>query len=180
MQSSTRGLVASRISPDAGAVFPRSDNARCICRVTPTANSASTLRVIAMREKRAPETAPCRSDETRAPDKRDPLNASAPSRRPRRQKRKSATDGATPAGTSASSRGCRRIRKERDSGGRSAVPAGPHCVRCGSSPQAVLAIQWLWSLRRLWVAATNRHSDCAAALPLRMNRSTPRLYLICP
>ena len=46
--------------------------------------------------------------------------------------------------------------------------------------QAVLAIQWLWSLRRLWVAATNRHSDCAAALPLRMNRSIRRLYLICP
>ncbi len=46
--------------------------------------------------------------------------------------------------------------------------------------QAVLAIQWLWSLSRLWVAATNRHSDCAAALPLRMNRSIRRLYLICP
>jgi hypothetical protein len=46
--------------------------------------------------------------------------------------------------------------------------------------QAVLAIQWLWSLRRLWVAVTKRHSDCAAALPLRMNRSIRRLCLICP
>lgn len=51
----------------------------------------------------------------------------------------------------------------------------------GTPPcQAGLAIQWLWSLRMLWVAATNRHSDCAAALPLRMNRSIRRLYLICP
>ena len=46
--------------------------------------------------------------------------------------------------------------------------------------QAVLAIQWLWSLSRLCVAVTNRHSDCAAALPLRMNRSMCRLCLICP
>jgi hypothetical protein len=46
--------------------------------------------------------------------------------------------------------------------------------------QAVLVIQWLWSLSRLWVAVTNRHSDCAAALPLRMKWSTRRLYLICP
>jgi hypothetical protein len=29
----------------------------------------------------------------------------------------------------------------------------------------------------LWVAVTSRHSDCAAALPLRMNRSMRRLYL---
>ena len=35
--------------------------------------------------------------------------------------------------------------------------------------QAVLAIQWLWSLSMLWVAATNRNSECTAALPLRMN-----------
>jgi hypothetical protein len=46
--------------------------------------------------------------------------------------------------------------------------------------QAGVAIQWLWSLSRSWVAVTNRHSDCAAALPRRMNRSTRRLYLICP
>jgi pimeloyl-ACP methyl ester carboxylesterase len=46
--------------------------------------------------------------------------------------------------------------------------------------QAVFAIQWLWSFSRLCVAVTNRHSDCAAALPLRMNRSMCRLYLICP
>ena len=39
----------------------------------------------------------------------------------------------------------------------------------GVSPQAVLAIQWLWSLSMLCVAATNRNSDCTAALPLRMN-----------
>jgi hypothetical protein len=55
-------------------------------------------------------------------------------------------------------------------------PAGVARLPC----QAVLAIQWLWSLSRLWVAVTNRHSDCAAALPLRMNRSTRRLCLICP
>jgi hypothetical protein len=46
--------------------------------------------------------------------------------------------------------------------------------------QVVLAIQWLCSLSRLWVAVTSRHSDCAADLPLRMNRSMCRLYLICP
>ena len=33
--------------------------------------------------------------------------------------------------------------------------------------------------RNLWVAPTNRHADCAADLPLRMNRSIRRLYLIC-
>ena len=46
--------------------------------------------------------------------------------------------------------------------------------------QAGLAIQWLCSFNRLWVAVTNRHSDCAAARPLRMNRSMCRLYLIWP
>ena len=46
--------------------------------------------------------------------------------------------------------------------------------------QAVLMVQWLWSLSRLCVAVTNRHSDRAADLPLRMNRSIRRLYLICP
>ena len=61
--------------------------------------------------------------------------------------------------------------------GGSAEPIGG---RVTLSSQAVSAIQWLWSLSRLWVAVTNRHSDCAAALPLRMNRSTRRLYLICP
>ena len=67
--------------------------------------------------------------------------------------------------------GRRKMRKERDScrGGRSAEH--PRRVTAASPVQAVLAIQWLWSLRRLWVAATSRHSDCAAALPLRMNRS---------
>ena len=66
------------------------------------------------------------------------------------------------------------------------------CVRrrCSGNPggawvgdprcQAGVAIQWLWSLSRLWVAATSRHSDRAADLPLRVNRSMCRLYLICP
>jgi hypothetical protein len=40
-------------------------------------------------------------------------------------------------------------------------------------------IQWLWSLRRLWTAACNRHSDRTAALPLRWNRRKPRLNLFC-
>ena len=72
------------------------------------------------------------------------------------------------------------MRKERESGDGSVVPLNrvtdPRVRRC----QAVLAIQWLWSFSRLWVAVTNRHSDCAAALPRRMNRSMCRLYLICP
>ena len=63
-------------------------------------------------------------------------------------------------------------------GGGSAEPC--HVSVAVRRCQAVLAIQWLWSLSRLWVAVTNRHSDCAAALPLRMNRSMCRLYLICP
>jgi hypothetical protein len=42
------------------------------------------------------------------------------------------------------------------------------------------AIQWLWSFRRLWVAAISRHSDRAAALPRRRKRVIPRLCLICP
>ena len=46
--------------------------------------------------------------------------------------------------------------------------------------QAVLMVQWLWSLSRLCVAVTNRHSDQAADRPLRMKRSMCRLYLIWP
>jgi hypothetical protein len=49
-------------------------------------------------------------------------------------------------------------------------------IRC----QAGLAIQWLWSFRRLWVAVTNRHSDYTAARPLGMSRSILRLCLIWP
>ena len=80
--------------------------------------------------------------------------------------------------TAASSRGCRIIRKERESvrglkGRRGrGLPVGPS--------QAGLAIQWVWSLSRLCVAVTNRHSECAADLPRRMNRSMCRLCLICP
>jgi len=48
------------------------------------------------------------------------------------------------------------------------------------TPQPVLAIQWLCSFSRLWVAVVSRHSDLAAALPLRKNRSIRRLNLICP
>jgi hypothetical protein len=71
-----------------------------------------------------------------------------------------------------SSGGTRAGRKVGQRAGRKVTPR--------SLCQAVLAIQWLWSLSRLCVAVTNRHSDCAAALPLRMNRSMRRLYLICP
>jgi hypothetical protein len=42
------------------------------------------------------------------------------------------------------------------------------------------AVQWLWSLRRLWEAVISRHSDRTAALPLRWNRSIRRLALIWP
>jgi hypothetical protein len=42
------------------------------------------------------------------------------------------------------------------------------------------AIQWLWSLRRLWEAVISRHSDRTTALPLRVKRSIRRLALICP
>jgi hypothetical protein len=41
-------------------------------------------------------------------------------------------------------------------------------------------IEWLWSFRRLWVAAISRHSESAAALPRRWKRSILRLYLVCP
>lgn len=58
-----------------------------------------------------------------------------------------------------------------------ATCAGAICDPLG---QVVFAIQWWWSLRRLWVAAVSRHSDRAADLPLRMNLSMRRLYLICP
>jgi hypothetical protein len=76
--------------------------------------------------------------------------------------------------------GCRKMRKERESE-LGAAPWSRASIAVNSRlGQAVLAIQWLWSLRRLWVVATNRHSDCAAALPLRMNLSIRRLYLICP
>jgi hypothetical protein len=42
------------------------------------------------------------------------------------------------------------------------------------------AIWWLWSFRRLWVAAANRHSERAAARPRRWNRSNLRLNFIWP
>ena len=64
--------------------------------------------------------------------------------------------------------GRRKMRKERDFGGCRVFRGTPFSV-VPWSPQAVLAIQWLWSLSMLWVAATNRNSDCTAALPLRMN-----------
>ena len=81
--------------------------------------------------------------------------------------------------TIASSRGRRNIRNERESGDPGGGSMEPR-LTCRPVCQAVLAIQWLWSLSRLCVALTNRHSDCAAALPLRMNRSMRRLCLICP
>jgi hypothetical protein len=70
------------------------------------------------------------------------------------------------ARTTALPRGRRKMRKERESD-----PAGRFrrtALSRRSLCQAVLAIQWLWSFSRLWVAATNRHSDRAADLPLRM------------
>ena len=71
------------------------------------------------------------------------------------------------------------MRKEREFGWRRRPRATRACARWWWC-QAVVATQWVWSLSRLWVAATNRHSDWAAALPLRMNLSIRRLYLICP
>ena len=45
--------------------------------------------------------------------------------------------------------------------------------------QAV-ASWWRWSLSRLCVAASSRHSDLTAERPRRRNRFAPRLALICP
>jgi hypothetical protein len=80
--------------------------------------------------------------------------------------------------TSASSRGRRRML-----GGENWWPSagrtggrGWRAVTC----QAVLMVRWLWIFSRLCVAVTNRHSDRAADLPLRMNRSIRRLCLIWP
>ena len=42
------------------------------------------------------------------------------------------------------------------------------------------AIRWVWSFRRLWVAAANRHSERTAARPRRWKRSNPRLNLSWP
>lgn len=50
----------------------------------------------------------------------------------------------------------------------------------GPSQAPAAAIWWLWSFSRLWVAATNRHSDLAAALPRRWKRSMRRLNFVCP
>ncbi len=46
--------------------------------------------------------------------------------------------------------------------------------------EVVSARRCLWSLRRLWVAVISRHSDLAADLPLRNNRSVRRLNLMSP
>ena len=43
-----------------------------------------------------------------------------------------------------------------------------------------VAIWWLWSFSRLWVAVISRHSDLAAALPRRWKRSIRRLNFVCP
>ena len=44
----------------------------------------------------------------------------------------------------------------------------------------VAAIWWLWSFNRLWVAASNRHSESTAERPRRRKRWNPRLCLTCP
>ena len=80
--------------------------------------------------------------------------------------------------SAASARGCRSIREEGESARGSKGRRG--CGLPTRLSQAGLAIQWVWSLSRLCVAVTNRHSECAADLPLRMNRSMWRLCLICP
>ena len=41
------------------------------------------------------------------------------------------------------------------------------------------AIWWRWSLVRLWVAISSRHSVLTAILPLRWNRLISRLCLVC-
>jgi hypothetical protein len=56
------------------------------------------------------------------------------------------------------------------------------CAGSGVSPTAhAIAgfIQWLWSLSRLWIAAWNRHSERAGALPRRWNRRKPRSNMFC-
>jgi hypothetical protein len=71
-------------------------------------------------------------------------------------------------------------RKERDLGG---TAVGGESIAAGSAAgpyQAVLAVQGLWSLTRLWLAAIIRHSDRTVALPRRMSLVMPRLYLIWP
>jgi len=65
--------------------------------------------------------------------------------------------------------GRRKMRKERDSCRGACSAEHALCQLPRWPPQAVLAIQWLWSLSRLWVAATSRNSECTAALPRRMN-----------
>ena len=72
------------------------------------------------------------------------------------------------------------MRKERESGFAGWFRGTVHGVSGFPPYQAVLAIEWLWSFRRLWVAAISRHSDRAAARPLRWKRSNLRLCLICP
>jgi len=56
------------------------------------------------------------------------------------------------------------MRNERGPGGRRRraidVSAEMPIVADRSLCQAVFAIQWLWSFRRLWVAVTSLHSDC--------------------
>ena len=81
--------------------------------------------------------------------------------------------GREAVGKSATSEKADLARSQRSGDSRACRSRGPVC-------QAGVAIQWLWSLNRLWVAVISRHSDCAAARPRRMNRSMCRLYLICP
>jgi hypothetical protein len=44
----------------------------------------------------------------------------------------------------------------------------------------VVAIWYRWSFNRLWVAASNRHSERTAERPRRRKRWNPRLCLSCP
>ena len=91
----------------------------------------------------------------------------------------------SPALVIAWSRGRRRMRRGGKGGrqwGEMMAVVGENRGRRRPSAvsQAVLMVQWLWSLSRLCVAVTNRHSDKAADRPLRMKRSMCRLYLIWP
>jgi hypothetical protein len=57
---------------------------------------------------------------------------------------------------------------------------GPDRAFAGPFQAPAVAIWWLWSLSRLWVAVINRHSARAADLPRRWKRSIRRLNFVCP
>jgi hypothetical protein len=98
--------------------------------------------------------------------------------RPRHRNARYSAAEAPPRSTSSQCSFPMRLSRK-GSDGRAARFRGNGSGGTGACAQAPAACRvWRWSLSRLWVAAIRRHSERAAARPLRLKRSMRRLVLI--